>query len=359
MEQLEITTLAKNVYEFKESLKKLTKLFTEDQTGEGSVDRVLVHEYLSEVLHVLKRLLEMYPGLQSTEVLMKAHSLVKHVQSYTSKEDSKLLNDFINQLATAFSIRVSEYLVGDLDINVSPQSEAPSTSSTVKTNTKNKKSCQSLAAHHQVSQQPLKMTTFGVELEFQLHASGTTVPHIVTKCIQEIDSRGILIKGIYRVSGVKSKVEKLCQEFETDEKNVELSRVHPNVIANVLKLYLRQLPQPLFTFNLYPEFVKFAKCWPCGCDKDPTIAIEELRKIVSKLPKNYHATVKVIIEHLKRVSNQEEINNMSPSNLGIVFGPTLLRTADGRSSINSLIDTIHLSRAIELTILWCDQLFVT
>lgn len=49
------------------------------------------------------------------------------------------------------------------------------------------------------------------------------------------------MQGIYRVSGVKSKVESLCQEFEIDESNVELSDHHPNVIANVLKLYLRQV----------------------------------------------------------------------------------------------------------------------
>lgn len=50
-----------------------------------------------------------------------------------------------------------------------------------------------------------------------------------------------LIQGIYRVSGVKSKVEKLCQSFEIDEGNVDLSEHNPNVIANVLKLYLRQV----------------------------------------------------------------------------------------------------------------------
>ena len=49
------------------------------------------------------------------------------------------------------------------------------------------------------------------------------------------------VQGIYRVSGVKSKVESLCQEFEVDESSVELSDHHPNVIANVLKLYLRQV----------------------------------------------------------------------------------------------------------------------
>ena len=53
-----------------------------------------------------------------------------------------------------------------------------------------------------------------------------------------------LLQGIYRVSAVKSKVERLCQSFETDCDEVDLSEHHPNVIANVLKLYLRQVNTP-------------------------------------------------------------------------------------------------------------------
>jgi len=55
------------------------------------------------------------------------------------------------------------------------------------------------------------------------------------------------LKGIYRLSGVKSQVEQLCQSFETDEHAVDLSLHHPNVIANVLKLYFRQV----FVLSLY------------------------------------------------------------------------------------------------------------
>lgn len=56
---------------------------------------------------------------------------------------------------------------------------------------------------------------------------------------------------------MKSRVERLCQEFEVSGGDlVNLSDTHPNIIANILKLYLRQLPQPLFTFKLYPQFIK-------------------------------------------------------------------------------------------------------
>jgi len=58
------------------------------------------------------------------------------------------------------------------------------------------------------------------------------------------------------VSGVKSKVEQLVKDFEGGLDKVDLSRVNCHVIASVLKLYLRQLPMPLLTFELYPNFVK-------------------------------------------------------------------------------------------------------
>lgn len=49
------------------------------------------------------------------------------------------------------------------------------------------------------------------------------------------------LKGIYRVNGAKSRVEKLCQAFENGKHLVELSELYPHDISNVLKLYLRQV----------------------------------------------------------------------------------------------------------------------
>ena len=68
--------------------------------------------------------------------------------------------------------------------------------------------------------------------------------------------------GIYRVSGVKHKVEKLCQAFENGAELVDLTDQNPNVVANVLKLYMRQLPEPLLTFDLYQEFIRVAETYP-------------------------------------------------------------------------------------------------
>jgi len=109
-----------------------------------------------------------------------------------------------------------------------------------------------------------KMNTFGVDLGHHLLEVGeeNDIPPLVRKCVSVVDGRGTTVKGIYRVSGVKSKVEKLCQAFENGAELVDLTDVHPNVIANVLKLYIRQLPVPLMTFKLYSDFVRVGRSCP-------------------------------------------------------------------------------------------------
>ncbi|KAG8271537.1 Rho GTPase-activating protein 29 [Homalodisca vitripennis] len=100
----------------------------------------------------------------------------------------------------------------------------------------------------------------------------------------------------------------------------------------------------------------FAKNWPCnsGLELDSS-SKEELKKLVEKLPKNYYQTLTVLIRHLKKVSDAD--NNMSPSNLGIVFGPTLLRTNGDQSCVFSLLDTVHQTRVVELIITLADYIF--
>nr|CAD7405418.1 unnamed protein product [Timema cristinae] len=197
---------------------------------------------------------------------------------------------------------------------------------------------------------PPKMTTFGVDLGQHLSETGALVPHIVIKCIDEIDERGILHKGIYRISGAKGKIEKLCQAFENGADLVDLGDSQINVIATVLKLYLRQLPEPLLTFKCYSDMMRIAKEWPSDKSKDLNGALTKLKEVVKRLPRSHYLTLELLMLHLKRVSNHAGENSMPASNLGIVFGPTLLRTMEGGDPLSSLVDTMHQTRAIEIMI---------
>ncbi|XP_013073808.2 rho GTPase-activating protein 45-like isoform X1 [Biomphalaria glabrata] len=199
-------------------------------------------------------------------------------------------------------------------------------------------------------------TTFGVDFQEQVDAFQSKVPPIVSKCLSEIEKRGVMIKGIYRVSGVKSKVENLCQKFDLDPEGVDLSEIHPNVISNVLKLYLRQLPEPLLTFRLYSDFIHTAKENMSG-QLLSTSLIDHLKNLVGKLPASNLRTCAVLMHHLQRVASQSDFNQMSASNLGIVFGPTLLRPLEGSASLASLVDTPHQTRAIELLITYAHLIF--
>ncbi|XP_041902689.1 rho GTPase-activating protein 45-like isoform X2 [Corvus kubaryi] len=86
-----------------------------------------------------------------------------------------------------------------------------------------------------------KLQLFGQDFMKASQGSPDGIPFIVKKCISEIEKRALKTKGIYRVNGVKTRVEKLCQAFENGKELVELSQASPHDISNVLKLYLRQV----------------------------------------------------------------------------------------------------------------------
>lgn len=229
-----------------------------------------------------------------------------------------------------------------------------------------KKCLETLAIRCGHKRLPRKMTTFGVELgDSGGGAEGDEVPYIVRRCIAEMDTRGYGIRGLYRVSGVKSKVERLCQCFENGARFVDLSDSPPHVVANVLKLYLRQLPEPLLTYRLYPHFIALAKEHPGGTQQpeeegdggEEAVVVAALRSLVAQLPALHARTLAALLRHLARVAAHAHLNQMPAGNLAIVFGPTLLRTSEGSASLSSLVDTVHQTRIVELLIVHVDNVF--
>ncbi|KAH7636992.1 rhogap and gas domain containing protein [Dermatophagoides farinae] len=189
--------------------------------------------------------------------------------------------------------------------------------------------------------------------------SSNAVPDVIKKCVNQIETRGSRISGIYRVSAVKSQVDSLTKAYETDPDSVDLSNVSPNVIANLLKQFFRMLPEPLLTFQLYNELIevatRYSKNSPLDSSSEEEI-VTRLRKICRRLPTIHYNTLRYLINHLRQISKDSEFNQMNPGNLGIVFGPTLLKKADNDDT-NMLYDTNHQSRVIELFILYSDQVF--
>ncbi|RMC08473.1 hypothetical protein DUI87_14717 [Hirundo rustica rustica] len=222
-----------------------------------------------------------------------------------------------------------------------------------------------------------RLHLFGVEFAQAAKNVPDGIPFIIKKCTSEIESRALNVKGIYRVNGAKSRVEKLCQAFENGKDLVELSELYAHDISNVLKLYLRQLPEPLILFRLYNEFIGLAKesqnaneeldakqASPKAKTRQ-SLCIElnriiiKIKDLLKQLPVPNYNTLQYLIGHLHRVTEQCDENKMSASNLGIIFGPTLIRPrqTDATVSLSSLVDYPYQARVVELLITYYEKIF--
>ncbi|XP_036381709.1 active breakpoint cluster region-related protein isoform X2 [Megalops cyprinoides] len=169
---------------------------------------------------------------------------------------------------------------------------------------------------------------FGVKISVVTKRERSKVPYIVRQCIEEVEKRGIDEVGIYRISGVATDIQALKAAFDTNTKDilVMLSDMDINAIAGTLKLYFRELPEPLLTDRLYPAFMEGIAL------SDPAAKENCMMHLLRSLPDPNLITFLTLLEHLKRVAEKEPINKMSLHNLATVFGPTLLRPSESESS---------------------------
>ncbi|XP_014474489.1 PREDICTED: rho GTPase-activating protein 100F-like, partial [Dinoponera quadriceps] len=148
------------------------------------------------------------------------------------------------------------------------------------------------------------------------------VPIIVWRCVEEVERRGLDIIGLYRLCGSATKKRILREAFERNARSVNLSPDNVpdiNVITGVLKDYLRELPEPLFTKCLYQMMVDaLAVCLP----DDPQGNAKLMFSILDCLPKVNRCTLIYLLDHLAMVVSQ--CNKMSPASLAVCFGPVLM-----------------------------------
>ncbi|XP_029467112.1 active breakpoint cluster region-related protein isoform X2 [Rhinatrema bivittatum] len=168
---------------------------------------------------------------------------------------------------------------------------------------------------------------FGVKITVVTKRERSKVPYIVRQCVEEVEKRGIEEVGIYRISGVATDIQTLKSAFDANNKDilVMLSDMDINAIAGTLKLYFRELPEPLLTDRLYPAFMEGIAL------SDPAAKENCMMHLLRSLPDPNLITFLFMLEHLKRVAEKEPINKMSLHNLATVFGPTLLRPSEVES----------------------------
>ncbi|CAN9498910.1 unnamed protein product [Ophioblennius macclurei] len=189
----------------------------------------------------------------------------------------------------------------------------------------------------------LSSRQFGVELS-RLTSEERTVPQLVEKLINYIEMHGLYTEGIYRKSGSTNKIKELRQGLDTDVSSVNLDDYNIHVIASVLKQWLRDLPSPLMTFELYEEFLR-AMGQP-----DKREVIRGVYSVIDQLSRTHLSTLERLIFHLVRIALQEETNRMSANALAIVFAPCILRCPDSIDPLQSVQDISKTTACVELII---------
>lgn len=139
-------------------------------------------------------------------------------------------------------------------------------------------------------------------------------------CYSFLTNEIVKTEGLFRISASRLEVDTYRRAID-DGNEIDFSTLQPHTVANLIKLYLRELPEPLLTFQLYEKFQAVS----LEIDPNPEESILKIRELLSFLPPCNKELIKQLTQFLARVSSFSEINKMNAENLGIVFEPTLLR----------------------------------
>uniref|UniRef100_A0A3P9LL37 Myosin IXAa n=1 Tax=Oryzias latipes TaxID=8090 RepID=A0A3P9LL37_ORYLA len=193
----------------------------------------------------------------------------------------------------------------------------------------------------------LSSRQFGVDIS-HLTNEEKTVPLVVEKLINYIEMHGIYTEGIYRKPGSANKIKELRLGLDNDVDGINLDDYNIHVIASVFKQWLRDLPNPLMTFELYEEFVRAMG------SQDKKEIIRGVYSIIDQLSRTHLNTLERLIFHLVRIALQEDTNRMSANALAIVFAPCILRCPDTIDPLQSVQDISKTTACVEYII--CEQM---
>lgn len=170
------------------------------------------------------------------------------------------------------------------------------------------------------------------------------IPVKIEQLITKIEMHGLYTEGLYRKSGVSSKIKELKMKMaeSTGEIDYELYNVH--VLANVLKSFLREMPEPLLSFDRYDDFLRASEL------SETADRVSTMMSLIKKLPTSHHALLERLIFHLALVAQREQFNRMSASSLAIVFAPCVVRTNRIVPAQDSLNDIGRQTKCIETLI---------
>ncbi|XP_052345961.1 rho GTPase-activating protein 44-like isoform X1 [Oncorhynchus keta] len=176
---------------------------------------------------------------------------------------------------------------------------------------------------------------YGKPLEEHLALSGRDIAFPIEACVTMLLECGMQEEGLFRVAPSASKLKKLKASLDCGVMDVQEYSVDPHAIAGALKSYLRELPEPLMTFELYDEWIQASNI------QDQDKRLQALLTACEKLPLANGNNFKYLVKFLAKLDDYQDENKMTPGNIAIVLGPNLLWTTQ-EGNITEMMTTVSL-----------------
>ncbi|XP_072560907.1 rho GTPase-activating protein 44-like isoform X5 [Paramormyrops kingsleyae] len=194
--------------------------------------------------------------------------------------------------------------------------------------------------------------SFGKSLEEHLTLTGREIAFPIEACVTMLLECGLQEEGLFRVAPSASKLKKLKASLDCGVLDVQEYSADPHAIAGALKSYLRELPEPLMTFELYDDWIYASNI------QDQDVRLQALLSTCEKLPTDNVNNFRYLIKFLAKLTEYQDINKMTPGNIAIVLGPNLL-WPQTEGNITEMMTTLSLQIVgiIEPIILHADWFF--
>ncbi|XP_073801070.1 rho GTPase-activating protein 44 isoform X10 [Danio rerio] len=166
----------------------------------------------------------------------------------------------------------------------------------------------------------IEKPSYGKALEEHLAISGREIAFPIEACVTMLLECGMQEEGLFRVAPSASKLKKLKASLDCGVMDVQEYSADPHAIAGALKSYLRELPEPLMTFELYDEWIQASNI------QDMDKRLQALLCTCEKLPADNLNNFRYLIKFLSKLTEYQDSNKMTPGNIAIVLGPNLLWT---------------------------------
>ncbi|KAL2100908.1 hypothetical protein ACEWY4_002669 [Coilia grayii] len=181
----------------------------------------------------------------------------------------------------------------------------------------------------------IEKPSYGKPLEEHLTLSGREIAFPIEACVTMLLECGMQEEGLFRVAPSASKLKKLKASLDCGVVDVPEYSADPHAIAGALKSYLRELPEPLMTSELYDEWIQASNI------QDMDKRLQALLTACEKLPQDNLNNFRYLIKFLAKLTEYQDVNKMTPGNIAIVLGPNLLWT-NSEGNMTEMMTTVSL-----------------